>query len=346
MSVDVRKASHGLTEAPSWSTDPIMYTNLLMHHPLITGKTLIPTEPVAAFCRKVHTGVILRQQGLCFTAVSGTGKTSALHFVKDYLETQIPRLVVYSHSTQNVQVSSIRAFFKGFLNSINTDDLNGETPNLRKRVVKKIEDDAMASGHGMAVLLIDEAHVMKMNDFYFLKDTMNALDKVQIGLVTVLMAQSPEFDGVYNAMKEANKLDLFARFALYRTPFQSLRTFNDLKKIFEHIDNAEYSADFPVKWTEFFFPIAYSWGFRLADEAKKFFDIFVRLCSEWDVPVEFPARQAFYVLRAFLANTASFDSRDMVVPDEVWSNAIREGKMTEALAVSNQKPASASLKAT
>jgi hypothetical protein len=328
--------TQGRNVLPSWAQDPAVYTRLLMVHPLITGTTLIPTAPVEKFCNKIYRGVILRQQGLCFTAISGTGKTSALVYVKDYLETRIPNLVVYLHSTHNYQVDSIRAFFKFFLDSVGSTELKGETADLRNRLVKKIQDDAVASGYNMGVLLIDEAQKMSIKDFYFLKDTINDLDKARIGFVTVLMAQAPDFDEVYNLMKTNHKLDLFSRFALYRTTFDSLRTLQDVTKLFTHIDETRYSADFPVRWTEFFFPIAYSWGFRLANEAPHFFESFVSTCNELNLPVEFPARQTFFVIRAYLTLYAGLDSREMTLPEDRWQTAIMEGKMAEALEVANQ----------
>lgn len=334
----------GLSAPPSWVQDPAVYARLLMAHPLITGKTLIPTAPVEDFCNRIYRGVILRQQGLCFTAISGTGKTSALAYVKNYLETRIPNLVVYSHSTHNYQVDSIRAFFKFFLDSVGVKELKGETADLRKRLVSKIQDDAVVSGYNMAVLLIDESQKMSIKDFYFLKDTINDLDKARIGFVTVLMAQAPDFDEVYNLMKTNHKLDLFSRFALYRATFDSLRTLKDVVRLFKHIDETEYSNDFPVRWTEFFFPIAYSWGFRLANEAPHFFESFVQSCNEANLPVEFPARQTFFVIRAYLALYAGLDSREITFPADRWETAIVEGKMAEALEVANQNSESATVR--
>jgi hypothetical protein len=326
----------GLSGLPPWAQDRKAYTRLLMAHPLITGKTLIPTKPVADFCKRIYRGVMLRQQGLCFTAISGTGKTSALFYAKEYLENHLPELVVYTHSTHNYQVDSIRAFFKFILESVGVKDLSGETADLRTRLVRKIQDDANASGLNMAVLFIDEAQKMSIKDFYFLKDTINDLDKARVGFVTVLMAQAPDFDEVYNLMKTNHKLDLFSRFALYRTTFESLRTLEDVTNLFVHIDETKYSVDFPVRWTEFFFPIACSWGFSLASEAKNFHETFVKSCNDLGLPVEFPARQTFFVIRAYLTLYASLDAKDMTLPKDGWEDAIAEGKMAEALAVANQ----------
>jgi hypothetical protein len=329
-------SSDRAAEIPAWKRDAKNYMSLLNHHPLFTHRVLLPTEPVQIFCGTVLRAVLLKQQGLCFTAKSGTGKTSAMFFAKEYLEQEIPGLVVYNHFSENYQVPSIRAFFKNFLKTVGHSQLTGETTTMRMRLVNKIVDDARRSGHGFTVLFIDEAQVISFQDFHFLKDTMNQCDKAGVGMVTVLMAQAPEFQGVRDMMVERQELHLLARFALRICPFETLNEFENIKSIFSMIDDAPYSSDFPVTWTEFFFPIAYSRGFRLAGEAELFYKTYVDACDKRGESVQFPTRQLFATIRIFMLDASGYDAPTPEIPLNRWGIAIHEAQILDALEIANQ----------
>lgn len=304
---------------------------LAMQHPLFTQTVLLPTSPIEELYRIVRRIVVLRETGCCFTAWSGVGKTSALDMVLAMLKSQMPELCIVKHDTHNQQFPSIRAFFKHFLTSVGHKEQRGETYDLRMRLVNLLIDEARRSGMNMVLMSIDEAQAMKEQDFDFLKDIFNDLQRAGIQLVTILMGQDPELLDVIADLRAKRRLDLIGRFAIRVLRFRALNCLADLDRILSEIDRAVYPEGSTLTWSEFFFPQAYSAGFRLQNEAPKFMEAIRSIASVTESEIfDFPARQAFLAIRTFLIDNAMFDDRDMRLPEGTWKEAVAYAKLQEA----------------
>lgn len=312
--------------------------DLLMHHPLLTQDFVIPTPPIQQLCRDVRKTVLMRNMGTVFTSPSGGGKSHALRALVGFLGTEFPGLAIVKHNCLNKQMPSIRAFFMHFLNTVNHGDLKGETYTLRDRTVKRIVDCARRSTYNLVVFLIDEAQVMGLDDFCFLKDVSNEAAKHQVHLVTILMAQEPDFDAVLEDLRKGRRLDLISRFASRIRPFNAYSGLDDLNAIFTSIDTETYPADSGWTWTEFFFPKAYKSGFRMVNEAANVFGALKTLgkhLEKEDGAFVFPARQLFTAIRSFMVDNAGFDSADMNIPTDSWRMQLEDSGMPEAMKLAN-----------
>lgn len=314
--------------------DPAARARILIHHPLLKTVELLMTPPIRELYRIVKRSVTLREPGCCFIGPSGVGKTSALWLVEKMLKHDFPNLAIYMHETQNQQVPSVRAFFKNFLYTVKHRENRGETYDLRLRVTNRLVDDARISGLDLAVLLIDEAHAMSIQDFLFLKDIDNSLNGEGIKLITVMMGQRPDFDGVLRRLRDQRRLDLIARFTIRQMSFRAYSTIEDLEEVFSGIDNAIFPQESTITWTQFFFPQAYKAGFRMKNEAASFYRT-LKAMTPAGIEQTFPARQAFLAIRAFMVDNAGFDRPDMQIRSEAWKEAIEYAKVQEALLLTN-----------
>lgn len=308
---------------------------LALNHPLFTSRVLLPTVPIEELYRVIKLVVVLRETGCCLTARSGVGKTSALEMVEAMLKTQINNLVVIRHVTHNQQIPSIRAFFKHFLASVGHLEKKGETYDLRERLVNCLVDNARISGRNMILLFVDEAHAMSVQDFNFLKDVYNDLDKQNIQLITVLMGQEPDFTIVIERLKQSGRLDLIGRFAMRIFPFRAYRDLHDLTTILKGIDTAVFPEDSKLPWTAFFFPLAFEAGFRLENQASALLEAIEAVMPRGSSKITFPARQTFLAIRAFMLDNASYDSPDMRLPSAAWKSAVQYAQLNEAIAIMN-----------
>lgn len=306
---------------------------LAMHHPLFTARVLLPTVPIEELYAVIKRVVVLRETGCCLTARSGVGKTSALEMVEVMLKAQMRNLVVVRHDTHNQQIPSIRAFFKHFLATVGHFEKRGETYDLRERLVNCLVDDARISGRNMILLLIDEAQAMSVQDFNFLKDVYNDLDKQGVQLITVLMGQEPDFTAVINKLKLSGRLDLIGRFAMRIVPFRAYRDLADLAKIMRGVDTAFFPDDSKLTWTEFFFPLAFKGGFRLENEAQRLLDAIEAISPRSSRKATFPARQTFLAIRAFMLDNACHDGTDLQLPAEAWKVAVKYAQLKEAMSI-------------
>lgn len=309
-----------------------------LHHPLMTRAILFPTAPIRDLYLAIRRVVVLRETGCCFTAPSGVGKSCALAVVDTMLRAQMPGLCVLRHDAQNVQVPSIRAFFKHFLHTVRHPELRGETYDLRVRLVSWLVDEGRYSGLNLVVLMIDEAQVMTIQDFNFLKDVFNELDKEGVQLITIMMAQDPDFMQVIDRLKHAGRLDLIARFAMRVLPFRPFNSAVDLSEVLDCIDTAIYPDGSEITWTEFFFPTAFSAGFRLKGELNPFMQAITDNAPK-SKPVRFnyPARQVFVAIRSFMLDNAGADSASMAIPNSAWGHAVNYAKVGEAMELMRPK---------
>jgi hypothetical protein len=304
--------------------------DLMVHHPLLTGLSLIPTAQIAELCETVHRAVLTRQLGLCFTAKSGMGKTSAMRFVAAFLRETMPQLVVYNHSCRNHSGGSVRGFFKHFLSTVGHPVAKGETADLRDRLGKRIVDASRISGLPVVVMLMDEAQAMNLEDFNFLKDVSNEVEAEGVCLITILMAQDPDFSAVQNKLEDARRLDLMSRFTLNRHEFRAFCLKSDIEQVFQQIDTSLFSESLPVTWTEFFLPTAFEHGFRLAHHAGTVFSLWSSALRKRGLSCEIPARQLFATVRFYLLDAMLTDSASCSFNQTIWDVSSQQAAILEA----------------
>lgn len=294
------------------------YVNL---HPFFT-EHIIKTTTISDFCDLVRKVVLVREQGCCFTARSGAGKTIALRALKQYLLENFPELVVHVYDTQNRQVPSVRAFFQHVLDAVHSFEMKGETYLLRMRLRNRLVDEARRAGMNVILLLVDEAQAMDIKDFQFLKDIDNAVRNENVQFITILMGQAPEFSAKQDEFISDRHLDLVGRFMMRMMAFPSLSTLEDIQTILEEMDNLIYPKESTWTWTQFFFPRAWANGFRMRNEAGNFFNALTGMPNETRASYEFPARQTFLALRSFVVDNACYDKADMMLPPKAWDDAV------------------------
>lgn len=296
----------------------------VMDHPLFEHSVILGTPPIEDVFRVVKRVVLLRENGCVFTGESGIGKTDAIERVKAMLLKEFPRLCIFTHDAHNQQISSIRAFFKHFLNTVGQKEQKGETYDLRTRLVRIFVDDARISGMKLVVIFIDEANAMHLNDFLFLKDVYNDLSKEGIQLLTVLMGQAPDMEKVIDDLRMEGRNDLVGRFAMRVHHMRGFSSVEDIQKIFRSMDQRN--------WIEFFLPMACKSGFRLENEAKNFFEaIALDVSGSASSQVTFPARQTFLAIRAFLLDAAAFDDKNIKLPANAWREAVAYAQLEDAI---------------
>lgn len=318
---------------PIWEIELNSFADLLtIDHPAFNQNTVLVTKPISELYQTVRHILLVRESGCCFTAPSGVGKTRALILLEHLLRERMPQLVIVRHSSWNHQVHSIRAFFKHFLTAVGHVELRGETFDLRHRLVRRLIDLARASQLPFVVLLIDEANAMRVEDFLFLKDIYNDLDRENVQLVTILMGQDPDFSDVINNLRDKGKSDLISRFARRRQTFRAFDSEEDVAAVFRQYDLAVWPAGTSQTWTQYFMPTAWEAGFRLENETTKFFEA-VKNCLPYSVQkVDFPARQFFTALRRYLTVQHRLDGTGALPENDVWADAVDFALLADAMA--------------
>ena len=320
---------HAPPAAPKLET--LTMAEKVLLHPLFSKGRTLPTLPINEVFLAVRRAVLLNETGYVFTGHSGIGKTFAIEMVKAMLQSQFPRLCMFTHDAHHHQIPSIRAFFKHFLDTVGHTEQRGETYDLRARLVRILVDDARLSGINRIVMFIDEASAMLLTDFLFLKDVHNDLGREGVQLITVLMGQSPDMEGVIAKLRRDGRRDLVNRFATRVVPIRGYDRLDDVRLILKGIDGSFFPEHSTTSWTSFFLPKACRAGFTLENEAEAFFDAICKGAAGQRGRVVFPARPTFLAIREYLLSSSSFDSETVQLPRKAWTDAVEYAMVHEAM---------------
>lgn len=302
----------------------------VLAHPLFSGSVSIITPPVREMYLEVKRVIALRELGCTFAGPSGAGKTYAISMMTAMLRSDFPRLCFLRYTAGNQQIPSIRAFYKGFLHSVGHMELNGETWDLRNRLVRSMASDARKAGMNIVLLFIDEANAMTLQDFLFLKDVYNDLEREDVQLITVMLGQSPDLDAVLENLEREGRLDLISRFAMRRLQMRPYNNVKDIDVVFQHIDEIRWGGH---TWTEYFLPVAYAAKFRLRDQAGNAFAALRRAATSGPrgERVQFPARQFFLMVRSFMLDASADDADGLDDLEGRWDRAVLEARLKDAM---------------
>lgn len=294
----------------------------LLAHPLLAKGVILPTPPICELVTALRRAVMLREQGCCFTATSGYGKSYGLAMAERELRRLFVDVPIYRHVIDNHQVPSIRAFFKHFLITVGETKINGETYDLRIRLENRLIDSGRSSDMKLIVMLIDEAQEMALQDFQFLKDIGNHLEDAGVQLVVIMMGQDPDFTAVIDKLRAAGRLDLISRFTLRRVQFRGLSTKEDIRALLAEIDRQEHPPGSRCTWPEFFVPNAWRQGFRMEDQTDTLVHALQLCLPEQSLARGVSARQLFLAIRRFLVDYADIEWRGDILPEKLWHTAI------------------------
>ncbi|MGF6647434.1 ATP-binding protein [Paraburkholderia sp. GAS82] len=301
-------------------------------HPLIALSVSLPTPPIQELYQDMRRMVLLRESGCSVSAMSGVGKSFALDIIRQQLARDFPGIVVYTHNAHHHDVTSVRGFFQHFLATVNQPNRKGETYELRLRLVTTIVDDAGRSPFKQAVLLVDEAQEMHLSDFRFLKDVYNDLAREGIHLIGILMGEEPAFKDSIKNLGGAREKSLIDRFSHRVFRLRSFQNVADIRWVLRAIDSEVFLESPKVRWTEFFFPIAYASGFRLEHEAEALWNALTRAKRQSRRSDGVSARVAFRAIKEFLTDNAGADARTPKLPSDAWMAAVGRAIWRDALA--------------
>jgi hypothetical protein len=312
----------------------------MLAHPLLVKSVILPTPPICELVTALRRAVMLREQGCCFTATSGYGKSYGLAMAQRELRTLFVDVPIYRHVIDNHQVPSIRAFFKHFLLTVGEPKISGETFDLRVRLENRLIDCGRSSGMKLVVMLIDEAQGMALQDFQFLKDIGNHLEDAGVQLVVIMMGQDPQFAEVIERLRSKGRLDLISRFALRRMAFRGLTTKDDIRKVLSEIDRQEYPLGSGCAWPQFFVEKAWGQGFRMKDQAELLVDALQSCLPGRSLECGVSARQLFLSIRRFLIDFADIEYRGETLPTDLWHTAVDYALIQDAaeIAAEDKRP--------
>lgn len=252
----------------------------LHEHPLQRVNFRIPTPPIETLLNFILDAADLRLTGVMATGPQRIGKTAGIDVVEPLLRQHFDgNLPVLRHEMVNPHVSEVR-FYEELCRSCGLD---GSSAGRKRRtaqewlhlIVQHLVALAMDHGDERVLLFIDEANLLKENDYGLLMDIHNRMSRHSVLLMTILVGQ-PELLQVRASLRGFGKYQIVERFMARVHEFTGLRSAADVATVMRQLD-ARYCFPEGSDWTftRFHVPIAYAEGFRLEHYASRIWESYV-----------------------------------------------------------------------
>lgn len=200
----------------------------------------------------------------------------------------------------------------------------GTNPAKRMRLSLRIREAAARAGSGTVLLFCDEAQRYNENEYEWLRDVHDALDRQQIKLFTFLVGQQ-ELLAQKSALQIAGKTQIVARLMVEELAFHGIRNAEDVATCLNGYDQTAYPEGTQWSFTRFYLPQAFDAGYRLVSDAALLWNAFeaahhkATLPGRLEIPMESFARAVEIVLK----DSELRDAPGYCPDASLWAHAVR-----------------------
>ncbi|MEK3995009.1 ATP-binding protein [Psychrobacillus sp. FSL K6-2365] len=265
-------------------------------HPIEIGDYYLATNEINRLYSHISKWIRNRIPGAIIYGYPRMGKTRAVNYVirilQDELGSDFPMYHISSRTRKNPNENY---FFEDLLIGINHDlALVGSKPNVkRKRLLNALIEQAEMANSNKVVLFLDDAQNLFELEYRWLMDLYNELALNNVHLIVFLVGQI-ELMFQRTAYRDSGKYQLVGRFMSQDYEFKGLLDIDDIEECLAGYD--EFS-EYPIKsgwsYTRFYFPEAFSKGFRLTQLSTDIMDTVQSLRrknhikNQLDIPMQY-----------------------------------------------------------
>lgn len=278
-------------------------------HPVWQQHYILPTPQIDRAVR--HCAKCLKHYvpGSIIYSRTRYGKSYFIKFLVYFLRGLYPKLVAIVIDGQVHRMPSEGSFFSLLLEGARHDDpIRGTPAAKRRRLLQKLLTLAQDSGQKFIVFIADEAQKFEVEEYEWLWEVHDALERQGFRMITFLVGQ-PKLLNRKSALKQAGEMQIVARFMLEEMQFHGVRSAAEAASCLAGFDTTMYPSGSDWSLTRFFFPKAWSRGFRLGQYGGPVWDEFqrvhtdeVKLSEPLEIPMTFFARALEYLLKESYVN--------------------------------------------
>lgn len=159
-------------------------------HPIAIGNYRIGTPAIQEFYELITRYLHYRTTGALIYGPSRIGKTRAIEYLRLLLAENHPKITTYHVQAEHKPRHAEGPFFSNLLEAVVYPDSDtGSNPTKRLRLINKMKEACTKAGRGIIVLFCDEAQRYTDNEYEWLRDVHDHLDRLQIKLFTFLVGQ-------------------------------------------------------------------------------------------------------------------------------------------------------------
>ncbi len=294
-------------------------------HPIETGSYRIATPAIQAFSDLIDRCFRYRITGALTYGPSRIGKTRAIEYLRLRLAETHPKIVTYHAQAEHKPRHAEGPFFANLLAAVGYPEPDtGSNPTKRIRLINKIREACARNGSGTVVLFCDEAQRYDENEYEWLRDVHDHLDRLQIRLFTFLVGQQ-ELLAVKTALQHARKTQIVARLMVEELAFFGIRNVQDVATCLDGYDQTHFPRASDWSFTRFYVRQAVAAGYRLAHDAPLLWAAFEQLHNKHGLPgnLEIPMESFSRAVEIVLKDSGLRDAPAYRPPAALWNLAAR-----------------------
>ena len=294
-------------------------------HPIETGNYRVATPAIEAFYALVERCLRYRITGALIYGPSRIGKTRSIEYLRLLLSETHPRATTYHAQAEHKPRHAEGPFFANLLQAVRYPEPDtGSNPTKRTRLINKIKEACARNGSQTVILFCDEAQRYDQNEYEWLRDVHDHLDRLQIRLFTFLVGQE-ELLSVKTALQRSKQTQIVARLMVEELAFFGIRNVKDVATCLRGYDETHHPRSSGWSFARFYLPKAVAAGYRLADDAVWIWKAFERvhqqqgLAGALEIPMESFARAVEIVLK----ESEPRDAAGLRPDEALWEAAVR-----------------------
>ena len=274
--------------------------------------------------------VVTGEPSCVFCAYTRFGKTKAAEYARARLPEAFPDTPIVSFHAHAEKQPTVRKFFSLLL-SQSGYVLKGTKPydNIREQLVRAWFTEAQARESPNLIFLGDEMQKLQADEFSWLIDVSNDLEQLGVRMTAILFAQ-PDLINFRSYCLRYRRGDILGRFLTRWHSFDGIESPDELRRVLECFDDPD-QADFPngsrICFTEFFLPIAYECGWRLASCAGALWELFAALIESTSKRrpknrISIGMQWIVHAVKFALTHYADQDRKHFAIAKDQWKSAV------------------------
>jgi hypothetical protein len=295
-------------------------------HPLVTGNYRIATAAIQDFYELETRCLRYRVPGALIYGPSRIGKTRAIEYIRLLLARNYPKISTFHAQCEHKPKHAEGPFLSNLLEAVGyPEPQTGTNTAKRFRLTHKLREAAARAGSGTILLFCDEAQRYNVNEYEWLRDIHDTLDRQQIRLYTFLVGQE-ELLAKKESLQAAGATQIIARLMVEELPFYGIRDADDVATCLLGYDETCYPEASAWTFTRFYVPEAFDTNYRLVNDATVLWEAFsaahhkASLPYKMEIPMEYFVRAVEIVLK----DSETRDAPGYSPAPALWAYAVQQ----------------------
>ncbi|VWB86576.1 hypothetical protein BLA6993_04115 [Burkholderia lata] len=294
---------------------------MLANHPVVRGHYTVPTPMLVHAHEEARDRVWSRRTGVVFYGETRAGKTTCAKSVWDYLREEFNDIHITMASARQSLRPKQGQMARVILEGCGHGLANRTDPEaLLRNVILDVQTRLASLGGDQYVLILDEVNLCNELDLTELMEIHNILWMKGIKMTTISFGQ-PDVLHLITSLLKTDKKQICARFFRKPIPFLCCNSQETLEQVLQCLDqDTEWPEGSGWTYTYFFFPRAFTSGFRIASYATAIWNALVDATPGG--PSNFTMEAIALTINGLYISMRCKDRSDFTLSDEDIINAI------------------------